>query len=357
MTMNSWIDVMWWNNEIWRFLALAVCVLAALAVGRLVRLGLLAAAQRRAAHPVLAAAFIAGARSAVFIALAGGLDFGAGCLHLTPGAAEIVHTSRSLLLTLSLAWLAYQLVGMADAWIHRFGTGSRTDVMLAPLVRNSLRVVVVLLTLLQIATQLSGKPVTSLIAGLGVGGLAVALAAQETIKNLFGSMVLLSDKPFELGEVIRVDNVEGQVEHIGFRSTRIRTPDGFLVTLPNGELANKTIVNVGQRASIRRVITLSLPDDTPPAKMQRALDILKEVLRDHEGLRPDLPPRVHFSDITSTALTLQAIYWYHPAGDNWAYMDFSERVNLAILKKFNAENIVLVAPTAINLVNAASKNG
>ena len=352
--MNSWIDVTWANNEVWRFGALALCVLGTTALGWLIRGGLLAAAKRRSAsaQPVWAATLTAGAHAAMFILFVIGLDLGLGFLRLSAGVAQVVRTSRGVLITLSFAWLAWQLVNVTEAWLRKLGAGGRrADQMLAPLVRNSLRVIVVLLTLLQVATQLSGKPVTSLLAGLGIGGLAIALAAQETIKNLFGSMVILADKPFELGDVIRVDGLEGPVEKIGMRSTCIRTSDGFLVTLPNGELANKTIINVGKRDSIRRVITLSLPNDTPPAKMQRALEITKDVLRDHEGQRPDLPPRVYFSDITSAGLTLQVIYWYHPA-DNWPFMAHAEQVNLAILQRFNAEDIVHVAPTAISLVNA-----
>jgi len=358
--MNGWLKALWVEvetligmNEAWRFAALVISVLLALLLGWLVRRALLAAAAKHAARPALAATYKAGAHATGFILLVLGFKAGVGFLQLEAHGAELLGTISDLLTTLALAWLAYQLTEVATAWVHHLGQhNGRANQMLVPLIRNSLRVVVVLLTLLQIATQLSGKPPSSLIAGLGVGGLALALAAQETIKNLFGSMVILADRPFELGDVIRVDGHEGPVEKIGMRSTRIRTPDGFLVTLPNGELANKMIVNIGKRSSIRRVITLSLPDDTPPAKMQRALEIVKDVLRDHEGLRPDLPPRVHFADITNTALTIQAIYWYHPASDYWDYMAHAERVNLAILEKFSAAGIVLVAPTAINLVGA-----
>ncbi len=355
--MHGWLNALWLEvdamiqmNDAWRFTTLALCLLTAVLLGWLVRRALLAAAAKRAARPALAATLKAGARATSFILLVLGLKAGLGFLRLDAQSEELVATVSSLLTTLALAWLAYQLTDVASAWFQHLGQqNGRTNQMLVPLIRNSLRVVVVLLTLLQIATQLSGKPPSSLIAGLGVGGLAIALAAQETLKNLFGSMVLLADKPFEIGDVIRVDSLEGSVEHIGFRSTRLRTAEGFLATLPNGELANKTIVNIGRRGSIRRVITLSLPDDTPLAQMERALAILRSVLHKHEGQLPDLPPRVHFSDITSSALTLQAIYWYHPA-DQWAYMAFSEKVNLSILEQFAAAGIVLVAPTAVSLV-------
>ena len=122
-------------------------------------------------------------------------------------------------------------------------------------------VVVVVLSLVQIA-QFYDKPITSILAGLGVGGLAVALAAQETIKNFFGSLVIFADKPFELDERIRGGNFDGFVEEVGFRSTRLRTLDGHLITIPNGELANLMIENVSKRPHIKRTFELGVTYDT-----------------------------------------------------------------------------------------------
>jgi MscS family membrane protein len=191
---------------------------------------------------------------------------------------------------------------------------------------------------------LSDKPAASILAGLGVGGLAMALAAQETVKNLFGSLVILGDKPFEIGERIVVDQFDGSVERVGFRSTRIRLLDGALVTIPNGELANKFIQNMDKRPHIRRIANLSITYDTPPEKVRRAKEILEEILRNHEGMKPDFPPRVHFNEFNNASLNLIIHYWYHPA-DYWKYMDFSERVNAEILARFNAEGINFAFPT------------
>lgn len=332
----------------WRLGALFVCLLAALAAGKTGHFLAHRAAERlaRAGRAVAAAAAGAAARSATFLALAIGLRAGLGFLALQGSLLNLADTTSRVALTAALGWLAYQSVDVAEAWFRHLAhrTTTRMDNVLLPLVRKSLRITVVILTVLQIATLLSDKPVTSLLAGLGVGGLAVALAAQDTIKNFFGSLVLLSDKPFEIGDRIVVDGFDGAVEEVGFRSTRLRTLEGHLVTLPNGELANKTIQNIGKRPHIRRVLDLGLTYDTPPEKVQRALEIVKELLKDHEGGRPEFPPRVFFNDFSSASLNLRVLYWYAPP-DFWAYMAFTERLNLEILRRFGAEGIELAFPT------------
>ena len=137
-----------------------------------------------------------------------------------------------------------------------------------------------------IAQSLSDKPVSALLAGLGLGGLAFALAAQDTIKNLFGSLVIFTDKPFGLGDRINYDGHDGVIEEVGLRSTRLRRLDGHQVTIPNGELANKSIHNIAKRPFIRRIFTLGVTYDTTPEKVSRAKEILEDILKDHEGMDP-----------------------------------------------------------------------
>ena len=345
-------DILWAGNEVWRLVALPACVLGSLLAGWLARGALRRQAAQDAARPIRATLLGAASKAMLFLGAALGLELGSSFLTLDPRTAEVVGAARGVLLTLALAWLAYHLVDVASAWLGRMKhDASRMDRMLVPLVRNSLRTVIVLLTVVQLFTQLSGKPFTTLLAGLGLGGLALALAAQETIKNLFGSMVIFADKPFELGDRISVDSFDGPVERVGFRSTRLRNADGYLVTIPNGELANKTIVNISKRPYIRRVINLVLPTDTEPAQVQRALAILRDLLQDHEGQRPNLPPRVQLLDLTAAGLTIQALYWYHPP-DDAAYLAFSERVNLELLRRFDAEGIAQSRPAPALLVGA-----
>ena len=160
-------------------------------------------------------------------------------------------TGLEVLLVVAVGLLAYYLVEVPSTWLARQTekTESKFDDMLVPIVRKSLRVTVVLFSVVSIAQSLSDKPISALIAGLGLGGLAFALAAQDTIKNLFGSLVIFSDKPFGLGDRINYDGHDGTIEEVGLRSTRLRRLDGHQVTIPNGELANKSIHNIA-KASI-----------------------------------------------------------------------------------------------------------
>jgi MscS family membrane protein len=218
------------------------------------------------------------------------------------------------------------------------------DDRLVPMVRKSLRVTIVLLAAVQIAQILSGKPLSSIIAALGIGGAALALASRDTVANFFGSLVIFTDRPFKMGDLLLVDGITGSVEEVGFRSTRLRTLDSHLVVIPNGELANKTITNITARPHIKRVMNLTVTYDTSPEKMRRAKEILEDILRDHEGMDPDLPPRVYFSDFNDWALNILVLYWFSPP-DYWQYCAFNEKVNLEILTRFNAEGIDFAFPS------------
>jgi MscS family membrane protein len=198
--------------------------------------------------------------------------------------------------------------------------------------------------LVQAAQVLSDKPITSIIAGLGIGGLALALASQDSLKHFFGSVVIFADRPFEVGDRLDVDGFDGIVDRVGFRSTRLRTLDGHMVTIPNGELANKSIRNISKRPFIRRIADITITYDTPPEKIEQALAILKELLANHEGMHADLPPRVFFSDFNADSLNLKVIYWYHPPL-YWDYMAFSERFNMEVFTRFNQAGIDFAFPT------------
>ena len=281
----------------------------------------------------------------------GGIRLGVCWIELgEPG--ELIHTiifsGLEVMLTISIALFAYYLVEVPTSWLHvqTEKTESKFDDMMVPIVRKSLRVTVVLFTLVSIAQSLSDKPVSALLAGLGLGGLAFALAAQDTIKNLFGSMVIFTDKPFGLGDRINYDGHDGVIEEVGLRSTRLRRLDGHQVTIPNGELANKSIHNISKRPFIRRIFTLGVTYDTTHEKVTRAKEILEDILKDHEGMDPkgEMLPRVYFSDFSSSSLDFKCMYWYHPAA-YWDFMNFSEWVNLEILRRFNEEGIEFAFPT------------
>ena len=253
----------------------------------------------------------------------------------------------AVLITIGVTYVLYQMVELVSFWLRHLTSKTETtlDDMMVPMVRKTLRVVIVILGLVQIAQQLSDKPITSILAGLGVGGLAVALAAQDTIKNFFGSLVIFGDHPFQLGDRIVVDDQDGVIEEVGMRSTRIRTLDGHLVTIPNGELANKMIRNISKRPYIKRVANITVTYDTPPEKVERAMAIIKEELnRQNEKMHPDFPPRVYFNDFNAASLNILVIYWFAPP-EYWDFLEFDQAFNLAVLRRFNDEGIEFAFPT------------
>ena len=357
----------WWStfgtqvvagNELWRICAFFVAVLAGLVAGRLAQYAMQrsAGALEQRGRAAAAIALRALGRVVIFAGFMVGFKLGFAFLLVGDAVVALMATLFSVLISVLVGYAAYGLVDVVDHWMLGL-TGRQTGSlgeMVRPMVRASLRVTVIVLALLQIAQVLTDKPLTSILAGLGVGGLAIALAAQDTVKNFFGSLVIFADKPFQIGERVVVDGFDGPVEEVGFRSTRIRTLEGHLVTIPNGELANKAIQNIGRRPYIRRVTNVTITYGTPPAKVQRAVEIIKELLKDHEGMKPELPPRVVFNDLTATALNILVIYWYHPP-DFWAFQAFNERFNLQLLERFDAEGISFAFPTqTVHLVQQPS---
>ncbi len=192
-----------------------------------------------------------------------------------------------------------------------------------------------------------GIPITTLLASAGVGGVAVALAAQDMLKNLFGTIMLMADKPFRVGDRIVSDGYDGVVEEIGLRSTRVRLLNGHLVTMPNDTLSRNDVENIARRPFIRRVTDLRIPLTTPKAKVDRVLAILRGILEGHEGMDPSYPPRVFFNEVNDDSLNVRVMYWYHPA-EYWDYLAFSERVNLEFLAALESQGIPLSQPLRVS---------
>ena len=254
---------------------------------------------------------------------------------------------------LALCWASIKAADIVfEVWkqrMHREGRDSST-VLLKPLktvVRISFITVALLLWLDNV-----GFKVSTLLAGLGVGGLAVALAAQGILKNLLGTIMILADRPYNVGERIVVKGYDGEVEEIGLRSTKLRLLTGHQTSIPNDEIERAEIENIGRRPHIRRRQNIRIAIDTPPKKVERAVDIIREVLDNHEGMSEDYPPRVYFDCFREDALNIVMFYWYHPA-EYWDFLDFSQRTNNAILQAFEQEGIRLALPASTSFVAGA----
>jgi MscS family membrane protein len=254
----------------------------------------------------------------------------------------------------AFVWLAYRVVDVVTAVLDLRARRSegKFDDLLVPLVGTASKVVVVAFGLLFIADTLD-LPIASVVAGLGIGGLAVALAAQDAVKNFFGSLMVIIDRPFSVGDAVKIGDVEGSVAELGFRSTRIRTFYNSLVTIPNGNLISATVANLGARQIRRWRTMLSLTYDTPPEKIERAMTVVREVLDEHAALWADMPPRIHFEDMAADNLTLVAYTWFHPP-EYWAFKAAHDRINLQILHRFAQEGIGFAFPTSTTVLEPGS---
>ncbi len=189
-----------------------------------------------------------------------------------------------------------------------------------------------------------GVSLVPLLAGLGAGGLAVALAARPTLENFFGGFMILLDRPYRIGQRVRVKGYDGHVERIGWRSTRIRLRTGPQVTIPNEEMARLDIENIDRRPFIRRKSNIAITYDTPPEKVERAIQIIKDIFDDHEGMNPGAPHWVFFNEFKDYSLNIVVYCWYFvPVLEK--FLAFSEKVNLQIMRAFEKEGISFAFPT------------
>ncbi len=268
----------------------------------------------------------------------------------TAQGANLVHAvaqrSADIAGTVAIVWFLYNMVQLLDARLKRWAlsTASDIDEILVPLIGKSLRVFIVIVGGMVVIKNLTGIQIGPLLTSLGIGGLAVALAAKDSIANFFGTLTILFDKPFQVGDRIVIDNYDGTVEEVGFRSSRIRTLTGHLVTIPNEKLVNSTVENIGKRPHIRWLTNLGITYDTPPEKISQAVRLLEGILADHEGQHPDFPPRVYFNGFNDWSLNIMVLLWYHPA-NYWDFQTFIQRACLEILRQFREADIDFAFPS------------
>lgn len=141
-----------------------------------------------------------------------------------------------------------------------------------------------------------------------------------------------------------IDSYDGVVEDVGFRSTRIRLLTGNLVTIPNEKVVNSGLENIGKRPNIRWLNNIGITYDTPPEKIEQAVAMIREILADHEGMRPDLPPRVYFNGFNEWSLNILVLAWYHPP-EYWLFQEWVQRTCLEITRRFSAAGIDFAFPT------------
>ncbi len=218
-----------------------------------------------------------------------------------------------LLASIAAVWVAWRLVDVISALLAEKAatTDNRVDDVLIPLVARTLKIFIAVGGIVFVADNLN-IDVTGLIAGLGLGGLAFALAAKDLVQNFFGSITVLMDRTFTVGDWIIVGDIEGTVEDMGFRSTRIRTFYNSLVTIPNSRFITAEVDNMGARRYRRYKQKFGLTYDTPPEKIEAFCEGLREIVRQHPYMRKDYF-QIWFNDLGASALEILIyVFWETP---------------------------------------------
>jgi MscS family membrane protein len=254
-------------------------------------------------------------------------------------------TTRSLWTVFFLAltwlvWVAGGVIAESVISVERLRTSS-IDSQLIRLMLRLLTIIVAIAILIRGADRI-GLPAYSVLAGLGVGGLAVALAAQQTLANLLGSLIIMFEKPFAIGHAIKLKDIEGTVESVGFRSTRIRTPSNSLLTIPSSQLVNSPIDNMEMR-KYRQVRTeLNLTYDTPHGKIEDFLEGIKHILLAHPNTRKDNIQAVLY-DLGPDSLNI-LLNFFLQVPDRATELNERERILLDILILAEAKGIRFATP-------------
>ncbi len=279
-----------------------------------------------------------------FIVVIAGITAALWLIGLKNGAAVLARHITNSLFAFAFFWAAYRVANGMLAFFKEYAkkTESKIDDMLLPFLFNGIKVIIVILGAVTIIQEWYSN-ITGLLAGLGLGGLAFALAAQDTVSNLFGSITIMLDRPFAIGDWIKTPNVEGIVEYIGFRSTRVRTFAQALVTVPNSIMSKDPITNWSRMGKRRISFTLRIKYGVTSAELNECLKEIREMLENH----PDVHPEtifVHFENFGENSLEIM-MYFFTKTTVWKEYLEAREDINFKIMDILERRGLSVALPS------------
>ncbi len=286
-------------------------------------------------------------KPAELLVVVAGLYIALIILQLPSKPVDLAHLGQNIvqgLFMFNIAWGCYNMVSLLEHWLHHWAkkTESTLDDHLVPFIRKTLRIFIVVLAFMFLVQNL-GYSISGLLASLGLGGLAVALAAKDSLSNIFGSIMILLDRPFTIGDWIKAGDMEGVVEEIGFRSTRIRTFSKTMITVPNSVLMNMSIDNFSQMPKRRIKLTVGVTYDATPKQMREAVAAIKQLLREHPAIHQDFF-LVNFTDFGASSLDIM-VYCFTTSTVWGEYLDAREDVCLKIMEKLEELGLEIAFPS------------
>ncbi len=288
--------------------------------------------------------------SPIFL-LVGAAFFGSLALELRPAAEKVFSKTVGIVVLVQLGLLGSQAIGF---WLHRYRS-RKIDVDAASVTTFGavvfiLRIVMWGVVLLAALANM-GVDVTALVAGLGVGGIAIALAVQNVLGDLFASFSIVLDRPFVIGDFIIVGDYMGTVEHVGLKTTRIRSLSGEQLVFSNTDLLHSRIRNYKRMYERRVVFSLGVVYETPSSKLEMIPQMIRGIIEAQQPVRFD---RAHFKEFGAHSLNFEVVYWVLNPDYN-VYMDIQQAINLQIYGRFEQEGIAFAYPT--QTVYLHSENG
>ena len=254
---------------------------------------------------------------------------------------KVVDNAYSILIVLDITWFFGRLFSsLLQVYWGKQSNGQANKMM--PIIKRTILVIVWLIGIVMALSNV-GVNISALLGTLGIGGIAFALAAQDTVKNVFGTFTILTDKPFSIGDTIRVDSYEGTVVDVGVRSTKIMNYDKRIITFPNYKITDTSIVNISSEPMRRVVLNLGLTYDTTSEKMKEALELLKSIPKRVENVSSNPSDIVAvFTEYSDSALVIMFIYFIEKQGD---ILGVTSNMNMEILAAFNKAGLNLAFPT------------
>ena len=272
-----------------------------------------------------------------------GFWLGLTWLNLPAQADAAISVLLKFAITLMVAWV---LVRLVDVLINEYllplaeKTDNSLDDQILPILQKGSKIIIWAMALI-ICFNNAGYDVAALLAGLGIGGIALAMAAKDTIANIFGGITILTDRPFGINDRIKISGYEGTVTDIGVRSTRLRTLEGRTVTIPNMKFAESPVENVSWEPARKVAVELALAHHSSPEQIQQALSLLRQIAQGNPALAPEASV-VSFSGIQPASLNVQLVYYIRKECN---VVETQSAVNLAILSAFSKAGLTLAYPS------------
>ena len=289
----------------------------------------------------------------VLLIVSGGVWLGARFLTLNEGGSKFFHNVVLTLLAITATWFLVRFFDMLiTAYIEPFTEKSKSklDDQILPIIRKSVKTVIVVLGTIVILSNL-GYDILSILAGIGIGGLAIALAAQDAVKNIIGGITIFWDKPFQIDDWIEISGKAGSVQEVGMRSTRIKTVGGTHVVVPNSAIVDTIVENYSKRTRRRQVINIGLVYETTADEMDKAIEIIRHTITGIDGIDHD-DLAIRFVNFGAYSLDLEIVYWITD-NDNWKMI--IHQVNMGIKRNLDDAGIDMAFPTETHYVINQSK--